>query len=150
MVGPPGRLVRHPPDVCYANRANRQIGEVIPLEVSSQAEQHQFKLLHFQRMSQPVQNDFWVAYAYATEQGLWTAPTSPRMAFGGEPVLYKLQVLSELPDPGDHQEVCQFLRQLAEAFSVVFVERPTSTSIATSGQLVNDTKMNQPLEPKPE
>ncbi len=116
MVGPSGRLVRHPPEVCYANLANKQIGEVGLLDIANNSDMHQFKLLHFRRTSQPVQSDFWVAYAFATKSSTWTAPDSPRMTFGGVPILYKLQVLSEMPEQGDHKEVVDFLRQFVEAF----------------------------------
>jgi len=43
MVGRPGRLVRHPPDVCYANRANQQIGEAAGLAIADKlGKQQQF------------------------------------------------------------------------------------------------------------
>lgn len=122
MVGPSGRLVRHPPEVCYANRANQQVGGAFPLEIAIESIKHQFKLLHFRQISQPVQSDFWVAYAFATNEGSWTAPKSPRMAFGGAPVLYKLQVLTEVSEQGDHEEVSDFLEKFIAAFPIVITD----------------------------
>ncbi len=124
MVGPPGRLVRHPPDVCYANRANQPIGEARSLQVRGNSQQNQFKLLHFKRLSQAMQSEFWVAHAYSSDTGTWSAPTSPRMAFGGAPLLYKLQVLSETSDFGEQEATADFLHQFVDAFPEVLTSTP--------------------------
>lgn len=116
MVGPPGKLVRHPPDVCYVNRANQQIGEAISLATVSKAGEHQFELLHFQQKSQPLHQEFWVAYAFATEAGIWSSPASPRMAYGAESVLYKMQVLTEAPQEAHDQSLAEFLKKFTKEF----------------------------------
>ena len=120
MVGPSGRLVRHPPNVCYANRANQQVGSAAQLKVRSGVEDHEFNLLRFQRSITPDPSDFWVAYGYAAETGNWAAPNSPRMMYGGAPVLYKLQVLSEVPKEGGYEQLREFIEQFVQEFPVVF------------------------------
>ena len=122
MVGAPGRLVRHPPDVCYANRANQQVGEPLSLELSGQRHTHQFDVLHFKRRDLPIQRDFVVAYAFSTEDGIWSSPSSPRMQFGGAPVLYKLQVLTDRADRDSTARPKQFLQAFVNEFSAVLVE----------------------------
>ncbi len=125
MVGPPGRLVRHPPSVCYANRANRQVGEAFSLEIVTKSGKHDFQVLRFRKTSGPVQSEFWVAYAYAAEGGTWSTPSSPRMAYGAVPVLYKLQVLVEVRDEPTKEELQGFLEEFVEAFPVVLSDTPT-------------------------
>ena len=119
MVGPPGRLVRHPPDVCYTNRANQQVGEATPLEIVTQSGKHEFVLLRFKRTNDPRQGEFLVAYAYATDRGRWSTPTSPRLAFGAATVLYKLQVLAEVSGEASHAEIREFLQSFVVDFSSV-------------------------------
>ncbi len=119
MVGPPGRLVRHPPDVCYANRANEQLGDSEMLDVSGGRQRSQFELLRFRRTAQPVPSEFEVAYAFSVGEGAWAAPTSPRMAYGGEPVLYKLQVLCEGKSSTMQEDIEDFLSNFVTGFRAV-------------------------------
>lgn len=131
MVGPSGRLVRHPPSVCYANRANQQVGAAELLQVTSGPTDHEFSLLRFQRSMGRETSGFWVAYGYATELGDWAAPTSPRMTFGGAPVLYKLQVLSDVPVDGDHEQLSEFIQQFVAEFPRVLAANSTGVESKT-------------------
>jgi len=121
MVGAPGKLVRHPPDVCYANRANKQLGDTRPLEIETGENAHDFKVLHFRRNQLPLESNFLVAYGFSPGDGLWTSPDSPRIQFGAAPVLYKLQVLTELSDDRGLAVLEEFLTQVAKAFPTVLV-----------------------------
>lgn len=131
LVGPPGRLVRHPPGICYASRGNQTSGEAKPLEISTESENHQFELLSFRRTAQPVPSEFSVAYAFATRDGVWSTPGSPRMTFGGKPVLYKLQVLSERQEVDARADVEKFLAAFVEAFPGV-LQSANTTDVSTS------------------
>ena len=128
MVGTPGKLVRHPPDVCYANRANQQLGDTVPLEFASKSTTQQFKVLHFKRAKLPMESDFLVAYAFTTGSGAWLAPTSPRMEFGAEPLLYKLQVLSESTGQAGMKQLEEFLTDFVDAFPSVLVSESKEAS----------------------
>ena len=129
MVGAPGRLVRHPPDVCYANRANRQIGKVESLRLESSRANHQYKLLHFQRAEEPEPTDFFVAYGFARDDGNWLSPASPRLEFGAAPLLYKLQVLCQSPDEQALLAINSFLSEFVERFAET-LERESTTVVA--------------------
>ena len=116
MVGPPGKLVRHPPELCYTNRANQRVASPETLEVSKHSVNNSFKMLRFRPKSVPGASSFVVAYAFADHAGIWSAPNSPRMTFGAEPVLYKLQVLSD-HDPAEGQaNIEDFLSNWVDVF----------------------------------
>lgn len=117
MVGPPGPLVRHPPEICYANRANQQLGDASLLEVANGANKHNFKMLGFTRIAEPLPGNFHVAYGYADNDARWSTPSSPRVAFGGGSVLFKLQVLSEDSEEASREHIASFLRQFVSVFS---------------------------------
>lgn len=123
MVGPPGRLVRHPPEICYGSRANEQLGEGQPLEITEEPAAHQFQELYFRQRKQPAPEEFAVAYGFASNAGVWSTPASPRMAFGAEPLLYKLQVLGDLPVEGEPDQVQVFLEELVSSFPAILVDR---------------------------
>jgi hypothetical protein len=117
MVGKPGPLVRHPPNICYANQNNRQIGATELVSVGSPPAS-EFKLLHFERESFAGRR-FMVAYSH-TIDGVWRAPAVPRLLFGGEPLLYKVQVLASQGTTSgrdDLEALEDFLGQFVAAFS---------------------------------
>lgn len=91
LVGPAGPLVRHPPEICYGNQANELL-ESGMLTVKSEGRLAHFQLLAF-RSEAAVVDDFLVAYAFGSH-GVWDKPESPRLKYGGEPMLYKLQALT--------------------------------------------------------
>ncbi len=91
LVGPAGPLVRHPPEICYGNQANELL-ESGMLTVKPDGRAARFQLLAF-RSEAAVVDDFLVAYAFGCD-GMWDKPDSPRLKYGGEPMLYKLQALT--------------------------------------------------------
>ena len=52
------------------------------------------RLLSYESSSS-IDGDFFVSYAFGC-RGVWDVPKSPRLAYGGEPVLYKLHVLTDM------------------------------------------------------
>ena len=115
LVGPGGPLVRHPPEICYQSLDNRLLDtRSLPLTVDGQP-QH-FRLLHYRAESASTK-DFYVAYAFGC-QHQWDAPTMPRLAYGGEPVLLKLQILTDVTSLDDRKlpaQLAGFLEQLIPA-----------------------------------
>lgn len=118
MVGDAGPLVRHPPEICYGNRANELRGE---------SEQHvpaagdrapsEFRVLNYEPNSTLAQ-PFRVAYAWSSDGG-WKVPSLPRIAFGGKPVLYKVQIQvmdSELVGDDHQGELEELLGEFVDAF----------------------------------
>jgi hypothetical protein len=96
LIGPAGPLVRHPPEICYETSANSLLNST-SLTIQSAGHRDELRLLSYQSDSLAA-GEFLVAYGFGTDQG-WASPASPRFAYGGQPVLYKLQVLTE----ADHE-----------------------------------------------
>src|SRR6476620_5780354 len=56
MVGESGPLIQHPPYICYANRANEQVGDMTKIIVDKTKPASEFNLLVYRR-PQTVTND---------------------------------------------------------------------------------------------
>lgn len=93
LVGPSGPLVRHPPEICYQARANRLLLSR-PIQVDTGDGTAQLRLLSYESNSS-IEGDFYVAYAFGAD-GVWDNPASPRLAYAGRPVLYKLHALTDM------------------------------------------------------
>lgn len=97
LVGPAGPLVAHSPEVCYASTAFDVVGGVRfetvrgtgPAADTVACVSLRSKLLAAQNQR--------VYYAFRRYGGHWQAPKSPRLALGGEPMLYKLQLAMNSP-----------------------------------------------------
>lgn len=122
MVGPPGPLVRHPPDICLGNRANTLLSET-RISVAATGEgmngtTSEFRVLEYQPQSQ-LENPFHVAYAFSTG-GTWNVPKWPRFTYGANPYLFKAH-LQAVDSQGvysfDDLPLKQFLRDFALAFA---------------------------------
>ena len=110
MVGQPGPLVRHPPTVCYRNLAQRTLSQSV-IDLSHEGTSHSFNRVEFEARNEGV-GEFTVYYGYTADR-LWSAPQRPRVAFGGDPALYKLQVLCSESDPAAGKE---FLKDFVATF----------------------------------
>ena len=122
MVGESGPLIQHPPYICYANRANQQVGDMTKIHVDTTKPASEFNLLVYRR-PQTVTNDrFLVAYSMA-DGPTWSAPKMPRLEFGGKPILYKVQLLTVLDPSQDSAKGEAVLQKFAEDFCKVFQDR---------------------------
>jgi hypothetical protein len=125
MVGSPGAISRHPPEICYAMRANKRIGKPKQFTiVDNQQSSHDFRLLQFQPADQAGAR-FLVCYGF-TVDGVWTAPKYPRIHFGGQPLLYKMQLLCDVDESQDDQlppVVAEFLNEFLPAFREACIEK---------------------------
>jgi len=100
MVGQSGPLVRHPPEICYGNQANELMQKPANVDLSSpDARKHTFRFLRYKNPG-AASGEFSVCYGWSAD-GTWDVPDYPRLKFGGEPLLYKLQVLTSDPVPRD-------------------------------------------------
>jgi len=123
LTGPPGPLVRHPPEICYGNRANRLLkGPSLYSLVDGNGATDEFRVLRY-RAPGSTGAEFSICYAWS-DGGKWSVPNYPRTAFGGEPLLYKLQVLSTDALEGDEQFPAS-----AEDFLTAFVKAARSGAL---------------------
>ena len=118
LVGPPGPLVRHPPEICYGNQANRLLKGPERLQIPQQDTECDYRVLRY-RAPGNTRGEFSVCYAWSDGTS-WSVPERPRMAFGGLPLLYKLQIHStDTLDEGRTLPASaeEFLHAFTECFS---------------------------------
>jgi hypothetical protein len=100
MVGPAGPLIRHPPEICYGNRANELLAKPVDIELTTaDSVQHRLRVLRYAN-PRAVSGEFSVCYGWS-EKGAWNVPAYPRIEYGGAPTLYKMQVLTTDSVPKD-------------------------------------------------
>jgi hypothetical protein len=113
MVGPAGPLIRHPPEICYGNRANKLLAKPVDVELTtSDKVAHKLRLLRYAN-PRAMSGEFSVCYGWS-ESGAWDVPAYPRVEYGAAPMLFKMQVLSTdaMPkDGGLPSATAQFLNE---------------------------------------
>jgi hypothetical protein len=92
MVGQPGKLLRHEPDICYANRANKQEGEPL-VTVLDRDPNDKFRTLRYTSPS-AIGEKFTVTYGMKNDESNWDVPYWRRLELAGGTRLFKIQVLS--------------------------------------------------------
>jgi hypothetical protein len=97
MCGRPRVVSIHTPDVCYAG-SGFEVAEPARFAPAGLAESAEFWTTDMVRTRATEQTRLRVFYSWAAA-GAWQAPETPRVAFAGSPVLYKLYLLRDLP-PG--------------------------------------------------
>lgn len=121
MVGQAGPLLRHPPNICYANRANRQVGDVTTFKASSPTSTSEFTAIEYERPDPVTRDRFVVAYGM-TDGADWSVPKYPRVKFGAAPCLYKVQMLSGLKPQQSADNKLVVVEQFANDFTAAFVK----------------------------
>jgi hypothetical protein len=117
MLGPPGPIAVHTPEICYSSRAYEIKGErsETVLDVSTE-KRHSFWTIDFVTRN-AFADRLRVYYAWSDGRN-WIASNSPRFEFAGAPLLYKLQLATHVsPYSGDEgADPCrQFLEELLES-----------------------------------
>ncbi len=103
LLGPPGPMTVHTPEVCKTSRDFESIGLPDRVTIATENATSQFYYSMF-RSSNPTLPAIEVFYGWNKLEG-WDAPDAPRFAYGGTPLLFKLQVASQLgPNVGSGQE----------------------------------------------
>ena len=96
LLGPPGPISVDTPEVCYSSR---DLAVIVPAQRVSvrgaDKPEEQFWALTF-RSHNVTGDELRVYYAW-TVSGLWQAPEEPRITFGGEGMLYKIQLAAGQP-----------------------------------------------------
>jgi hypothetical protein len=100
IVGPPGPTSVHIPDVCYASRDYRQQGprESVRVESEDGTQAGQFWSLTM-RPNDLTAVPLRSYYAWSAGDE-WVAAENPRLTFGGESLLYKVQLAASITGDG--------------------------------------------------
>ena len=99
MCGPTGPVAVHPPTACYRGTGYQQSGATRETVIDLAKEggtRHVFAIADFYQSTRPEQIQPRIYWAWSTN-GTWSVPDSPRFAFAGSPVLFKLSVTCERP-----------------------------------------------------
>ena len=122
IVGPPGPTAAHTPEICYTSHDHVELDK--PTVVSIRPRERPDEYLW--RMTFKA-NDLngarlRVYYAWSDASGAWTAAEYPKLKYGGQPLLYKIQLASHWPESNESADgdPCQrflesFLPALDEA-----------------------------------
>ena len=115
MAGESGRLVRHPPDVCYVSRGDQPIGDPTAIAIEGTVPPSDFRVLEYRRGDSPVDDRFLVAYSLGVN-GKWSIPRYPRITYGSAPMLFKVQILLPLNRSLDRKQGTAEILDFANAF----------------------------------
>jgi hypothetical protein len=99
VAGRPGPVAIHTPDACYA-ASGYQVGTPTKQFVNSDAPgpAAEFWTAPFLKTRTADRSQLRIFWSWSAA-GAWTVPGTPRVAFARYPLLYKLYVIRELPDP---------------------------------------------------
>lgn len=115
MVGAAGPLVAHSPEVCLASRDYEMISAAQPHRITPPSSQSaNVSRVSFRARTVRAEM-FDVYYAWSRNGRDWEVPEYPRVALGGSPMLFKLQISAPAPlDTDDPQSSIsqRFLRDL--------------------------------------
>ncbi len=95
VCGRPGPISVHTPDVCYRSAGYTAVGDIDAPAVLVGARPVPCQRLRFRPPAGRVgAGDLEIRWAWSGSAGV-SAPANPRIAFAGEPALYKLYVIRE-------------------------------------------------------
>lgn len=108
ISGIPGSVSTHTPDVCYPGSGYKTLRgpkkETVELPGGGTAT---YYVADFEKTTATRQDRVRVRWAWHTGEGAWEAPDSPRWQFAARlarvPVLYKVYVVTPLPDGDDER-----------------------------------------------
>jgi hypothetical protein len=101
LVGPPGPMAVHTPEICYSAVDWKAIGERKRVTLDDKRPDTVWRS-QFQDAHNSQESDIRVYYAW-TDGNEWTAADEPRIQFGGRPFLFKVQVMERMPHDPEFQ-----------------------------------------------
>jgi hypothetical protein len=126
MCGRAGPLAVHTPDVCYRGAGYEMTGPAVAIEVAvANAAPGRLWTGHFEKDQPGTGAPLQLYWAWSAD-GVWQAPTSPRLTFAGQPALYKLYVIHDTsPDEAPTDKAARpFLEQLLPALNQALFTGP--------------------------
>jgi len=118
VVGPPGPTAVHTPEICYSSR-DHQISEprtMVSVGAAGDTDQSLWNLTF--RSNDIEQSLLRVYYGWRGSDGPWKASDNPRFEYGGQSLLYKIQLASRIPaeTPNTGADPCaRFLQEFLPA-----------------------------------
>jgi hypothetical protein len=106
LVGPPGTMAVHTPDVCFKGLNFESIGEKQQLTVPGTTAELRAESFRFKGLEGGQRR---VLLAWNAGER-WEAPKNPRIAFMGAPLLYKLMVAIDVSDGANVDATDELLR----------------------------------------
>jgi uncharacterized protein DUF3485 len=132
LVGPPGPISVHTPEICYSSRDYALAGQRTKAEiVAADGRSHSFWKVALDS-KQPDATPLEVLYGWSTGTQ-WQATERPRYAFGGLSHLYKLQLAASVSDQrnaADFDPVQDFLMGFLDQLQPLLVESSQRSSFA--------------------
>ncbi len=124
LLGPPGPMSVHTPEICYSSAdytplADRQRVNIQPGIAEDAAWMVQFHSGH------ELQGGITRVYYAWNDGSHWSALDEPRITFGGRPFLFKVQILTQLPEAGA-TVVEDSARTMLRDFIPIFAQRTAS------------------------
>lgn len=97
LAGTAGPLLAHTPEICYSSVDFETLEPPHPETIRGTGDAADiFNEVTFRARTVTGEN-LRVLYAWRKSQGPWLAPKNPRLALGGQPMLYKLQLAANVP-----------------------------------------------------
>jgi hypothetical protein len=127
LAGPAGPLVAHSPEVCMQSRDFAILSAAehdrISVEGGSPADLRRTTFKARSLRGEVID----VYYAWSRNGRQWVAPEHPRIALGGSPMLYKLQIAAWAPLGADDPQISISKRFLQDLLPVLQRELSTLT-----------------------
>jgi hypothetical protein len=127
LLGPPGPIAVHTPEVCFASRNYESRGERKRVTIREAADRDdEFWILDFKLNN--LQGDVLRTYYGWNAGERWVAPNDPRFQYAARPYLYKIQLSSRLQVGADSQsdDPCRrFLRAFVPAARTCLIDPST-------------------------
>jgi hypothetical protein len=105
LVGRPGPVSVHTPDVCYGGAGYEMLGEPTRCEVARPGEPPaEFWVARFRKEGGGERRHLRIFWSWLPWGGTWQAPDNPRLTFGRAPALCKLYIVREMTSPNESLE----------------------------------------------
>jgi hypothetical protein len=128
LCGPTRHMAIHRPEDCYRGAGYEIAAPAVPVTISDGSDI--FWTARFRKSDSLGSAHLRICWSWFAD-GKWQAPESPRLAFAGIPVLYKLYAIREMSEPAESAEVdpaADLLRLLAPELARSFtLSSPTDS-----------------------
>lgn len=114
ILGPPGPVAVHTPEICYSSKNHEITDERERVKIFPKGPQED-EFWGLSMRSRDVNEDMLRIYYAWTVDGPWTAPDIPRITYGGGSKLFKMQLAVKLP-PDVNLEKTDACQQFLQAF----------------------------------